>query len=234
MRDFFFQIVLFVLGLIVGIVVPHWQKEHQRRVAQILGFIFVATALIWTGYELGVWNTSSSAGQNPTSTVSTVPVTNTVNTLITDTTATSFPATNSTHIPSSKEPDTNWAVSFEEVLLGGKNTRSKIDYDIILTCAGQQEKAFQTIQVSNEVEPARLGSRVYFRMDGVFDRPVGGARLAVIHSEQSYTPSITITGLTQVEAKEKLKDCRATYKEAEWIEPKIIQSRETFQIARSP
>lgn len=54
MRDFFFQIALFLAGTFIGIAAPLLQKkEHQKLVARILGILLVAISLIWAGYELG-------------------------------------------------------------------------------------------------------------------------------------------------------------------------------------
>lgn len=52
MRDFLFQIFLFLLGSIIGITVPLLSKRGQKWTAGVLAILLIAISLIWTGYEL--------------------------------------------------------------------------------------------------------------------------------------------------------------------------------------
>lgn len=54
MRDYLFQIVLFLAGAVIGIAVPLLHRTTQKRIAAILAAIMVAASLIWAGYELGI------------------------------------------------------------------------------------------------------------------------------------------------------------------------------------
>ena len=58
MREFFFQIVLFLAGAIIGIAVPLLQKPGQKLAAGILAFLLIVTSLLWVGYELGIRDTA--------------------------------------------------------------------------------------------------------------------------------------------------------------------------------
>jgi basic membrane protein A len=53
MRDFFFQIVLFLVGAVIGIAVPLLEKPIQKRIATILAIVLVSAGLLWAGYEIG-------------------------------------------------------------------------------------------------------------------------------------------------------------------------------------
>jgi len=52
MREFFFQIFLFLTGAIIGIVTPLLRKKHQRLIAGILAMLLVVVSLAWAGYEI--------------------------------------------------------------------------------------------------------------------------------------------------------------------------------------
>ena len=51
--DFFFQIVLALLGVAVGVVAPLLRKKNQKFVATIASVLFIASASAWAGYEIG-------------------------------------------------------------------------------------------------------------------------------------------------------------------------------------
>lgn len=72
MSDFFFQIVLFLAGLVVGIMVPLLPKNHQKRLAGVLAVLLVVTSLIWTGYELGRRDALASPVAGSSGTVPTI------------------------------------------------------------------------------------------------------------------------------------------------------------------
>lgn len=66
MRDYFFQIVMFLAGAFIGIAVPLLDKPIQKRIATILAVFLVATSLLWAGYELGVRDTNPAVAVEPT------------------------------------------------------------------------------------------------------------------------------------------------------------------------
>jgi hypothetical protein len=53
MRDFFFQIVLFLAGALIGIIGQFVGKGSQKWIARILAVLLIVISLIWAGYELG-------------------------------------------------------------------------------------------------------------------------------------------------------------------------------------
>lgn len=59
MRDYFFQIVLFLAGIVAGVVIPLLPNKGQKWVAGVLSVLLIMVALIWVGYELGVREISS-------------------------------------------------------------------------------------------------------------------------------------------------------------------------------
>lgn len=61
MRDFFFQIVLFLVGAFIGIAGTIFGKEIQKWVAGLLGVLIIAVASAWGGYEWGVSKCTSTA-----------------------------------------------------------------------------------------------------------------------------------------------------------------------------
>ena len=65
MRDFFFQIVMFLAGAIIGIIVPILDEPIQKRIATILAVILVATSLLWAGYEWGASDPNQVVGVEP-------------------------------------------------------------------------------------------------------------------------------------------------------------------------
>jgi hypothetical protein len=54
MRNFYFQIFLFILGVVIGIAVPLFPRSDQKWVAGILAGLLVAMLLMWTGYGLAI------------------------------------------------------------------------------------------------------------------------------------------------------------------------------------
>lgn len=53
MTDFFFQIVLFLAGTVLGITIPLLRKKNQKFMAGVLSILLVGVSLIWIGYEIG-------------------------------------------------------------------------------------------------------------------------------------------------------------------------------------
>lgn len=52
MRDFFFQLVLFLAGVAIGIAVPLLPKTRQKLIAGLFSALLVGVSLVWAGYEL--------------------------------------------------------------------------------------------------------------------------------------------------------------------------------------
>ena len=59
MSDFFFQIVLAAISVVVGISVPLLPTEHQKNAAKWFSISTIAIALLWAGYEWGARQSSS-------------------------------------------------------------------------------------------------------------------------------------------------------------------------------
>lgn len=53
-RDFFFQIVLFLLGATISLVASISGKETQKKIALSLGFILVVVSVTWAAFELSL------------------------------------------------------------------------------------------------------------------------------------------------------------------------------------
>jgi hypothetical protein len=64
MRNFFFQIFLFMLGVALGLAVPLFPRSGQKWVIGILAVLLVAISLMWTGYGLAELNPSAFAPTN--------------------------------------------------------------------------------------------------------------------------------------------------------------------------
>ena len=60
MRDFLFQIFLFLAGSIIGITAPLLSKRGQKWTAGVLAILLIAISLIWTGYEIATIAASTS------------------------------------------------------------------------------------------------------------------------------------------------------------------------------
>lgn len=60
MRDFFLQIVLFIVGAFIGIAVPLLKPVYQKWIAGILSISAIIVSLVWFGYELGARQTLST------------------------------------------------------------------------------------------------------------------------------------------------------------------------------
>ncbi len=72
MRDYFFQVVLFLAGAFIGIISQLWPESTLRRVVRVLAVMLIAVALVWAGYELAGWEAKQGAivgttPNNPTS-----------------------------------------------------------------------------------------------------------------------------------------------------------------------
>jgi hypothetical protein len=53
MTDIFFQIFLFLVGAIIGVVAQFIPKPSQKRMAVILALLLIAISSAWGGYEVG-------------------------------------------------------------------------------------------------------------------------------------------------------------------------------------
>jgi hypothetical protein len=52
-RDYLFQIVLFLAGALIGIIGEIVKESLKKWIARILAMLLIAISLIWVGYELG-------------------------------------------------------------------------------------------------------------------------------------------------------------------------------------
>lgn len=64
MRDYFFQIVLFLLGIIITFLGQQLPARGQRLIAFMLAVVLIAVSLLWAGYEMYA---ASSANSNTSS-----------------------------------------------------------------------------------------------------------------------------------------------------------------------
>jgi hypothetical protein len=53
MESIFFQIVLFLAGVVIGVATPLLPKLYQKIVAGVLSVALISVASLWIGYELG-------------------------------------------------------------------------------------------------------------------------------------------------------------------------------------
>ncbi len=67
MSDFFFQIVLFIVGALVGVAVPLLPKGGQKTTAIVLAMLLIIVSLIWVGYEMGIRESKPTAVADVTS-----------------------------------------------------------------------------------------------------------------------------------------------------------------------
>lgn len=73
MSDFFFQIILAALSIVIGISAPLLTTEKQRKLAKWSAIGTLAIALVWAGYEWGARGSPSSLQTTiPTATFSSV------------------------------------------------------------------------------------------------------------------------------------------------------------------
>jgi hypothetical protein len=72
MREYFFQIVLFLSGAAIGITTQFWTESTLRQMAAILAVLLVVTSLLWLGYEIGL--KESTRGSTPTAAARPTPV----------------------------------------------------------------------------------------------------------------------------------------------------------------
>ena len=68
MRDSFFQIVLSLAGVAIGITALLLPRKGQKWVAVLSAVLLVLISLVWAGYELGV---AETAPTDPVPTAST-------------------------------------------------------------------------------------------------------------------------------------------------------------------
>lgn len=54
MRDYFIQIVLFLTGIVVGVMVPLLPKSSLRWIGIVLSVLLISISSLWIGYELGL------------------------------------------------------------------------------------------------------------------------------------------------------------------------------------
>ncbi len=77
MKDYFIQIVLFLAGAVIGVVVPLLPKTTQKRIAGILAILLIATSLVWGGYVLIGTTPPSTLTATPSSTYTPIAPTST-------------------------------------------------------------------------------------------------------------------------------------------------------------
>lgn len=54
MRDLFFQIVLLLVGVVIGVIIEILPTRSQKkRAARTIALLLIAISLVWIGYELG-------------------------------------------------------------------------------------------------------------------------------------------------------------------------------------
>ncbi len=53
LRDFFFQIILFLGAAIIGISVPMLPQQSQKKIASTFAGLAIIFAILWTGFEIG-------------------------------------------------------------------------------------------------------------------------------------------------------------------------------------
>lgn len=70
MSDFFFQITLAIISIVIGVSVPLLPNDHQKKIAKFFAVLTIAIALLWAGYEWGVRQARNSgqAAETPFST----------------------------------------------------------------------------------------------------------------------------------------------------------------------
>lgn len=103
MRDFLFQIILFLAGALAGIAVPLLPKLSQKRISGILAIILIAVAAGWAGYELGASQTAIKPSSTPQNTIESETVTTSSSDSVSTPIRTSALAT-STYTPAAPEP----------------------------------------------------------------------------------------------------------------------------------
>lgn len=63
LSDYFFQIILAVVGAVIGVTVPLLPNDKQKKIAKILAVMLIIIAILWVGYELGKQEAVNSAVQ---------------------------------------------------------------------------------------------------------------------------------------------------------------------------
>lgn len=72
LRDFFFQIVLTILGILAGVAVPLLPKENQKAIGRFLFLLLTSSAIVWGIFEyLNLKNSTEVVNATPT--VYTIP-----------------------------------------------------------------------------------------------------------------------------------------------------------------
>ena len=74
MRDFLLQIVLFLIGALVGVVAQLIPTSGQRWLSAGLSLILISTAAFWAGYELGVRQATTQVLVAPTPSTTETPL----------------------------------------------------------------------------------------------------------------------------------------------------------------
>ena len=67
-KDFLWQIFLFLFGLVIELGVPLFlSEENQNRFVRVLGAMCLISAILWTGFELGQKQgvSATTSGQKP-------------------------------------------------------------------------------------------------------------------------------------------------------------------------
>lgn len=221
MRDFLFQIVLFIAGAVIGVTVPLLSKRGQKWAVGTFAGLLIGTSLFWIGYELGArqQHTLTSTNVAPSTAVSA-------------TNKTSSPAASITNLANTATTEdlSNWAVEFEggSVCCSGLDIgANQYEYDII--CPNNVIKAVQIFRVSQIAK--RYGNEgVYFRLDGIYTTRIGGIKLDTINFSQQWNKYFTITNLTETEVARILNECEARFSISNGEFSALIQPTKIFQI----
>jgi hypothetical protein len=59
-RDIFFQLLLLLVGIIIGIIAPLLPIPQQKRLGLVFSFLLVAIGLIWLGIEIRIRQAAST------------------------------------------------------------------------------------------------------------------------------------------------------------------------------
>jgi hypothetical protein len=65
MTDFFFQLVLCLLGTTIGVFAATTTQNTQKIISGIVAFVLIMISFVWLGYEIGTRSARSSAVQTP-------------------------------------------------------------------------------------------------------------------------------------------------------------------------
>jgi hypothetical protein len=189
-RDFFFQIFLFLAGGVLAVYAAMQPPggERLKKLLRWLGIALMAVALVWAGYEWGHQTLQPAPGGLSTA-----------------------PHTESSPNPASTlDPSASWTATLERRIPIPTWTLGTHRYTLNATCVGEQPGSVTLDFTVSDAYPIVPGD-IYLRWGGLRKEKTYGAEVVDgINPAQPTVAVVTWDGIVESEAKWDATNCTGT------------------------